>query len=251
LNSYFRNSEYKFHLGIVLFVVLMATGVLYFNGFAPLNEAKEVYRWEKMSGDDFQEHYDEQSQKFSTVESSIRTAAFQVVSIGTTTGFATADYDLWPNLLRVCFVILMFFGACAGSTSGGIKLVRILVLGKVVFNELKKMVQPRLVSQVRLDNEVMDENKVINIAGFFVLFIGLFVAAGTLLTIFIPDIITSYTATIACMSNVGPGLAAVGSVGNYSEVPDAGKWILSICMLMGRLEIFTVLILLRAKTWRK
>jgi trk system potassium uptake protein TrkH len=249
--SYFRNAEFKFHLIIVVLAVLVSTGVLYFGGYAPVIEAQEVFRWNAGSNEDFQKYYVEQSTKLGTFESTLRTAAFQVVSIGTTTGFATADYDLWPDFLRVVLVVMMFFGACAGSTSGGVKLVRILVLGKTVSNELKKMVQPRLVSLIKLDDEVLAEHKVISIAGFFVLFIGLFVTAGSLMTIFIPDIITAYTATIACMSNVGPGLGAVGSVGNYSGIPLTGKWVLAACMLLGRLEIFTVLILLRPKTWKK
>jgi trk system potassium uptake protein TrkH len=249
--SYFRNSEFKLHLAIVLLVVITAAGVLYFKGLAPAEEAQKVFRWNILNQEEFQDYYDSQSAKLDNLESAIRTAAFQVISIGTTTGLAPADYDLWPDFLRVLLVVMMFFGACAGSTSGGIKLVRILVLVKVVFNELKKLAQPRLISQVKLDAEILDDDKVINIAGFFVLFIGLFVTAGTLMTIFIPDITTAYSATVACMSNVGPGLGAVGSVGNYSGVPALGKWILSGCMLMGRLEIFTVLILLRPKTWKK
>lgn len=249
--SYFRNAEYKFHLIIVASVVLISAGVLHFGGYTPVKEAQKVFRWEPANDDDFQKYYDSQSVKLETIESTLRTAAFQVISVGTTTGFATADYDLWPDILRVLLVIMMFFGACAGSTSGGIKIVRILILGKVVLYELRKMVQPSLISVIKLDDEVMGDDKIISIAGFFILFMGLFVAAGTLMTIFIPDIITAYTATVACMSNVGPGLGAVGSVGNYSAIPIPGKWILAVCMLMGRLEIFTVLILLRPKTWKK
>jgi len=145
----------------------------------------------------------------------------------------------------------MFFGGCAGSTGGGMKMVRIMVVFKVALNELRKLTQPRLVSPIKIGGQPIDDAKVINVVSFFVLFTGLFVLVGMLLTLFMPDMTTAFSASIATIGNIGPGLAGVGAVENYAWIPIPAKWLLVLSMLLGRLEIFTVLIILRPSIWRK
>jgi trk system potassium uptake protein TrkH len=121
----------------------------------------------------------------------------------------------------------------------------------MAFNELRKLTQPRLVAPVKVDGQALDEARIVNVAAFFVLYLALVVTTTVLLTCFVPDIITSLSASAACIGNVGPGMAGVGSMENYGWIPIPGKWILILSMLLGRLEIFTVLIVLRPSVWRK
>jgi trk system potassium uptake protein TrkH len=169
----------------------------------------------------------------------------------TTTGFATADFDLWPDFVRFLLVFLMFFGGCLGSTGGGMKMIRIMVVFRVAWNQLRKMTQPRLVAPVKIGSQVVDDDSVINIVSFFILFTGLFIIVAFLLTLFMPDLTTAVSASIATIGNIGPGLAGIGAVENYAWIPLPAKWLLVLSMLLGRLEIFTVLIVFRPSVWRK
>jgi trk system potassium uptake protein TrkH len=188
---------------------------------------------------------------FESLYDTFRIASFQTMAIVTTTGFVTADFDLWPDFLRFLLVFLMFFGGCAGSTGGGMKMIRIMMVLKVGINELRKLTQPRLVSPVKIGGQAIDDNKIINVVSFFILFVGLFIITAALMTLFVPDLTTAVTCSIATIGNIGPGLAGIGAVENYSWIPLPGKWILIISMLLGRLEIFTVLIIFRVAVWRK
>jgi len=145
----------------------------------------------------------------------------------------------------------MFFGGCAGSTGGGIKMIRVMVVAKVAMTELRKLMQPRLVLPVKIGSRIVDRDRVVNIVAFFALFIGLFVVISLIMTLFVPDLTTAMTASVAAIGNIGPGLAGVGAMENYSWIPNFGKWTLIFAMLLGRLEIFTVMIIFFPRAWRK
>lgn len=190
-------------------------------------------------------------QMYPTWEEAFRKTLFQVVSIVTTTGYITADYEQWSFSAQFVLLSLMFVGGCAGSTGGGLKVMRVHLLVKFVFREVTRLIHPRAVVPVRMAGAAVDRDVIANVLGFFVLFmlsfaIGVFVMAELGL-----DMPTSFGAVAACLGNVGPGLGAVGPIDNFSAVPAAGKWVLSLLMLMGRLEIYTVIVLLSPATWRR
>ncbi|MGH7545213.1 MAG: TrkH family potassium uptake protein [Gemmatimonadota bacterium] len=187
----------------------------------------------------------------SAVEPAVREALFQVVSIGTTTGFATADYTLWSPATQIILVLLMFAGGMVGSTGGGMKTFRLWLILKQGVLELRKHLHPRAVIVPKVAGKPIPEGIAVNIAGFILLYITLF-AAGTLwLTLFDIDMVTAAGASAATIGNVGPGLGLVGPAANYAWMPDAAKWACTFLMLAGRLEIYTVLVLLHPEFWRK
>ncbi|MBD3257649.1 TrkH family potassium uptake protein [candidate division GN15 bacterium] len=251
LRGLFFNPEYRFFTGVVLITILFATVVLHYGGIAPKEMAAESYRHDQMTVQEFDEHYAEESAKVETLYGSFKYATFQTVAIVTTTGFATADFDMWPDFLTFLLVLLMFFGGCAGSTGGGMKMIRIMLVLRVAWNVLRKMTQPRLVAPVKVGKQVVDDATLMNVVAFFILFTGLFIVVALLMTLFVPDLITAVTCSIATIGNIGPGLAGIGAVENYSWIPLPGKWLLVFSMLLGRLEIFTVLIVLRPAVWRR
>ncbi len=181
----------------------------------------------------------------------LRVAFFQATSVLTTTGFVTADFDLWPLPSRMLLVLMMFAGGCAGSTAGGIKIVRIMIMGRKMLKEVKQFMRPQAVIQVKLGGKPVEAEVVSNIAAFFTIFIAVFVAASFLMTFFTPNLETAVTAVIATLGNIGPGLNAVGATRNYAEIPHTGQAILSLCMLLGRLELYTVLILCLPSFWKR
>ncbi len=171
----------------------------------------------------------------------LRLAAFQVVSIVTTTGFATADYETWPQLSRVLLFVLMFTGGCAGSTGGSVKIVRLLIIFKKIAVDLKRMLQPHAVLPVRLGSRAIPDDVVSSVTTFFVLFLLLFAVGGIALTIFGVDTVS---ASAACLGNIGPGFGSVGPAMNYASLPAAAKVLLAIMMVVGRLELYTVMVIL-------
>lgn len=188
---------------------------------------------------------------YKSIWSSFRYAAFQVVSINTTTGFTTQDFDLWPPLSRGILLLLMFIGGCAGSTAGAMKNMRILILLKKGYQELLRLVRPRAVIPVRLGGKPVQETVIAGITGFFILYILLFLISSLILMELGVDMVSSVAATAATIGNVGPGLGLVGASQNYAFLPPVAKAILCLNMLLGRLEIYTVLVLLLPSTWRK
>ena len=182
---------------------------------------------------------------------SLRHAAFQVISIVTTTGYATADYELWAPLPQALLVFCMFVGGCAGSTGGGIKGMRVILLVKQSYRELIRLIHPRAVVPVKLGGRSVPEGILGGVWGFFILFLMLFLLSALALAAMGVDIMTSFAAVVACIGNIGPGLGDVGPTDNYASLPLAAKSILSFCMLLGRLEIYTVIILLVPEFWRK
>lgn len=184
-------------------------------------------------------------------EQSFRDASFQVVSIITTTGFVTADYTAWVPFLTVLFLILMFSGGSAGSTSGAVKVVRQIILFKNSSLEVKRLLHPNAIFPVRLNGKAVSQDIVFNVLAFFLTYLLLFMIGAAIMASLGLDFATAIGASAASIGNIGPGLGGVGPVENFADIPMVGKWVLSVLMLMGRLEIFTVLILLTPYFWRK
>lgn len=179
-----------------------------------------------------------------------RYAGFQVLSIITTTGFATADYEIYPGLSQALIFFCMFTGASAGSTGGGMKFARIIVCFKYCYRELFKILHPRSVRQVRMNREVVPGDVIRTILGFILLYLCLFVFASILLSATGIDLLTAISAAASCIGNIGPGFGSIGPTENFAHLTAFGKWLLSLCMLLGRLEIYTVIILFVPAFWR-
>ncbi len=181
----------------------------------------------------------------------VRDSAFQVSSIMTTTGFATADFDLWPGMSKALLLFLMLVGACAGSTGGGLKVSRVLILGKAIRRELKKMLHPRSVTVLRLEGKPLEESVISNTLTYFVVYC---VISGLVFLLICLDkfnLETAVSATIACFNNIGPAFGAAGPTCNYADFSILSKLVLSAAMLLGRLEIFPILLALSPVTWMK
>jgi trk system potassium uptake protein TrkH len=181
----------------------------------------------------------------------LRYALFQVVSIQTTTGYGTADYEHWSPSSQYVLWILMFVGGCAGSTGGGMKVMRLHLLFKFSVAEFTRLLHPNAVVPVRMRKVAVPREVVTTILGFFVLYIFLFTLGVLLMTLLGLDILSALGAVAATLGNIGPGLGAVGPTDNYAFIPAIGKWILSLLMLLGRLEIFTVLVLFSPAFWKR
>ncbi|MCI8389045.1 MAG: TrkH family potassium uptake protein [Clostridiales bacterium] len=188
---------------------------------------------------------------FGSVGESIRYAFFQVASVITTTGFATYDYNTWPALSKIILVMLMFCGACAGSTGGGIKVGRIILLVKNGLREIKYMLHPRAVVSIRMEDKPVERDVIRSATSYMIVYIMLFSVSMFFIEMIEEcDLVTGFTAVSACLNNIGPGLEAVGPAGNYAALTGASKLILSFNMLAGRLEIFPLLMLFAPSTWR-
>ncbi len=216
----FRDPELRFFLLVVAFLILVTTFVLYQTTYPGLSQ-------------------------------SFRYAAFQVSSIITTTGYVTADFETWPFLSQSILLFCMFLGASAGSTGGGMKCMRIMLLLKHIYLELFRIIHPRAVTQLKFGKRLVTEDIIRGVWGFFIMYIGLFILSSFVLTALGIDLVTSFSAVAACIGNVGPGLGSVGPTNNFAHLPAVAKWVLSICMLLGRLEIYTVIILFVPEFWRK
>lgn len=188
---------------------------------------------------------------YQSVEESFRHASFQAASILTTTGFVTADYEAWPYLAQGVLLLCMFVGGSAGSTGGGIKVMRLQVVAGAVGKELKRLVHPRAVYQVKLGGRVVPEDVLSGIWGFCALWLALYFLGVLVIAASGVDLLTSFGAGLACMGNVGPGVGSVGPIENYAHLPDLAKWTLVVLMILGRLELFTIIILFVPEFWRK
>jgi trk system potassium uptake protein TrkH len=188
---------------------------------------------------------------YESVSKAFRYAAFQVGSIITTTGFVTADYDHWPFLSQQILLLCMFLGGMAGSTGGGIKTMRIMLLAKHAYQEIFRIIHPHAVRTVKLGSQPVPAEVMSSIWGFLILYLGIFVTSALIMASLGLDLISAFSSVAACIFNVGPGLGLVGPVQNYLAVPLFGKWVLIFCMLLGRLEIYTVIVLLIPEYWRK
>jgi len=185
------------------------------------------------------------------IEKAFRDSLFQVVSIITTTGYVTSDYLVWPGSLWFLIFLLMFIGGMAGSTGGGVKVIRQLLLFRNAGKELKRAIHPQGIIPVRLNREAVSQDVIYKVMAFFQLYILVFVFGAILLSFLGLDFETAVGASISALGNIGPGLGKVGPVGNYGFIHDTGKWLLSFLMLLGRLELFTVLILITRSFWKR
>ena len=188
---------------------------------------------------------------YSSIWDAVRHAAFQVATVVSTTGFMSADFDLWPELSRILLVVLMFIGACAGSTGGGMKCSRVLILFRSARREVRSIIHPRAVSVVRLDGAPLSERTLQTTQCYFI--ISLFLVFGMALIVGLDNFSfgTTLTAVITCMNNVGPGLEAVGPTCNFSAFSVLSKLVLSFAMVLGRLEMYPILVLFSRSAWRR
>jgi trk system potassium uptake protein TrkH len=218
--AFWRDVECRFFLGLLVLLTVVVSFNIYGNVYDHLGE-------------------------------SIRYGAFQVVSIITTTGFATADYLQWPAMSQLVLLVCMFIGASAGSTGGGIKVLRVMLLFKYCSRELFSLIHPKAVAHIKISGKRVPDDVIRSVIGFLALYIGLFVVCSILLAGLGVDVVTSFGAVAASIGNIGPGFGMVGPVSNYAGLPVLGKWLLAWCMLLGRLEIYTVIILFTPEFWRK
>lgn len=188
---------------------------------------------------------------FVGAEETVRAAAFQVSSIISTTGYATTDFNLWPNLSKNILLILMFIGGCAGSTAGGIKVSRIVLLFKLISNEVKRMLHPRSVSSLRFEGKTVDGHTRKGVSNYFLIYFVCLIAIFLALSFEPFDFETNFTAVVTCFNNVGPGFGAVGPTGGFGDYSAFAKIVLSFAMLLGRLEIFPIIIALAPVSWAR
>lgn len=221
LKAYVRDEEFRFYLILVLGSTLVIGGSLLRVGF------------------------------FDSLHDTIRHTLFQVVSIMTTTGFGTSDYLLWPPVAHAILLGLMAIGGCAGSTGGGVKVMRALILLKHARQELFRMLHPRAVLTLWFNDRALSPALVTNVLGFFLLFMLVYICGTVILTLGGRDLVTAVGATAATLGNIGPGLGAVGPTCNYGALHGWEKWLLVLFMLIGRLELFTVLVLFLPGAWRR
>jgi trk system potassium uptake protein TrkH len=217
--SYLRSEELRFFASVVLVSTLVLTA-LNAGGELPLSDA-------------------------------LRHSAFTVVSIVTTTGFATEDYEAWHVLSQYVLIALMFLGGMAGSTGGGMKVVRCLLVVKHGWLQLVRLIHPREVKLLKLDGQVVERGVIRSILGFVVLYTVVLLAGSFAMAACGLDLVTAGSSALACLSNIGPGVGHVGPMDNYAFIPGSGKLVLCLLMLLGRLEIFTVLVLILPSFWRK
>lgn len=184
-------------------------------------------------------------------ELAFRDSLFQVVSIITTTGFATADYLTWTPFLTIIIFTLFFFGGSAGSTGGGIKIMRVVLLMKNSYYELRRLLHPNAIIPVRFNKRAVSEQIITNVLAFFMIYIIIFFLSTILFTLIEPDLESAMGAVATSLGNIGPGLGNVGPAENFQHVHPVGKWFLSFLMLLGRLELFTVLVLFSPAFWKK
>ncbi len=188
---------------------------------------------------------------YGTLSESIRHAAFQVSSIMTTTGYSTVDFNLWPSFSKTLLVVLMFIGGCAGSTAGGLKVSRVMLLFKSIRRDVKRMLHPRSVAVVKLEGKAVDEPTIHGSTVYFAVYSAIFFVFLLLLSLEPFDFESTFTAVSACFNNIGPGLGAVGPASSFAAFSAPAKLLLSAAMLLGRLEIFPLLVAFSPSTWTK
>ncbi len=218
--AFWKDAECRFFIGLVLLCTLVITWDIY-------------------------------GSVYTSIQDAFRYSLFQVASIITTTGFATADYERFSGFSQIILFALMFIGASAGSTGGGMKCARIIVCFKYCYRELFKLIHPRSISQVRINNTVIPDSVLRSIMGFLALYMLLFFVSTILLASMGVDMLTAIGAVASCIGNIGPGFGTVGPAENFAHLPVLGKWLLAWCMLLGRLEIYTVIILFVPEFWKK
>ena len=218
VSQYMRDPELKFYSVMMIVLVVVTVSVLYFS---------ETY----------------------TLFDSVIHGAFQSVSIATTTGFTTDDFSVWPSVLPYMLIYASIIGACAGSTGGGMKVIRILLILKQGLREIQRLIHPSAVIPIKLGNTLVPDKVIDSVWGFFAMYVMVFLALLLAMLATGMDVVTAFSAVGAAINNLGPGLEGVAK--NYSMVTDTGKWILCFAMLLGRLEIFTLVVLFLPMFWRR
>lgn len=191
------------------------------------------------------------SSMFDSLFEAITHAAFQVASLVSSTGFATTDFDLWPGFSKTILVLLMFMGACAGSTGGGIKVSRFVIVAKSIKKELHSYIHPKSVKQLVMDGKEVESNVTRSVCIYFLTFAAIFILSILIIALEEKDLVTNFTSVIATMNNIGPGLAMVGPTQNFAHFTDLSKWVFMFNMLAGRLELFPLLILFHPSIWHE
>jgi trk system potassium uptake protein TrkH len=220
IGRYFRDPEFRFYFIFLACASIFITFNVWFDGYATFGRC-------------------------------FRDSVFTATSIMTTTGFCTADFDRWPDATRLLLVVMMFIGGCAGSTGGGMKVVRVFIIFKKMVRELKLFMRPSAVIQVKLGGKPVEQEIISHISAFFAIFMLVFAVGSFIMTFFTPDLETAVTSVIATLGNIGPGVTAVGATQNYSAISPLGQGILTVFMLLGRLELYTVLILFLPSFWKR
>ena len=190
-------------------------------------------------------------QNYGSIGEAIRHAAFSVASLISTTGFSTENFDLWPSLAKTALVLVMFVGACAGSTGGGIKVSRLVILFKGFAREVNTLIHPKQVKKITIDKRPVDREVIRSVNSYIACYILVFAVSLLLITIDGRDIVTNFTAITATINNIGPGLSGVGPAANYADFSVFSKLVLIFDMLAGRLELFPMLILFAPAAWKK
>lgn len=188
---------------------------------------------------------------YQNVGDSLRNAFFQVTSIISTTGFGTVDYVYWPTFSQMILILLMFCGACAGSTGGGIKCSRMLLLFRSIRREVHRIIHPNAVETIRLDGQVLDEDTLGTALSFSGFYVTIVLVAALIISLDNMSFGVSFSAALTCTSNVGPGLEAIGPMGNFSAFSPLSKIVMSLCMIIGRLEIYPILAMFSLHAWRR
>ncbi len=188
---------------------------------------------------------------YKSIPMAFHQASFQVASIITTTGFSTVDFNLWPQLSKTLLVIIMFVGACAGSTGGGIKVSRIVILFKTVKQEMSYFIHPRSVKTIKMDDKALSKEIVRDVSAFLVTYVIIFGLSMVILAFDNLDMVTNFTAVTATINNIGPGLELVGPTGNFSVFSPLAKYVLMFDMLAGRLELYPILLLFNYRVWKR
>lgn len=220
IKGIFKDEEFKFYISLILTSIVLIT----------LNIHGNVFK---------------------TIGESLRYSFFQVASIITTTGYATTDFNLWPLFSKMILLGLMFFGGCAGSTAGGMKNIRFLLLFKIIRRELLKIIHPKAVYTVKFGGKSVDEETLKGITSFFFIYMAIFLGAILIVSLEGVDTMTTISAVATSIGNVGPGFEMVGPMGSFESFSDLSKIVLSMCMIIGRLEIYPILLLFLPEFWKK
>jgi trk system potassium uptake protein TrkH len=190
---------------------------------------------------------------YNNLSETIRQASFQTSSIMTTTGYSTTDFNVWPTFSKALLLLLMFVGGCAGSTAGGLKVSRVMIIFKLIKRELNHLLHPREVTKVRMEGKALEEDTLNSVGSYFLLYMVILLVSFLSLSLLDSfDFETNFTAAVACFNNIGPGFGnIVGPAGSFALFSDGSKYVLSFLMLFGRLEIYPLLMMLSVSSWRK
>lgn len=244
--SHLNDSEFRFYFSIIICATIFIAAFLYWGSYPAKLDPEQAARYES-AGD------------------CIRHSAFQVSAVITTTGFVTADFDRWPNPARVVLALLMVFGGCAGSTGGGVKIIRILVLVRFGIREVQRLVRPHAVIPLKIGGHTIEREVVSRVMGFLALYLVVFFLSVFTMTLILEasgppndtyvennkSLVTAFGAVLATIGNIGPGFAGVGPMENFADLPAAAKLLCMFCMLVGRLEIYAVLVIMIPLTWKR